>query len=65
MLFCRTLVILSQICNDNNKKLNVETLCLSVSDVRGNKTANYSIKYLIQVTRFATHEVGWRCLRTE
>jgi hypothetical protein len=65
MLFCRTLVILSQICDDNNKKLKVEVLCLSVSDVRGTKTAEYSIKCLIQVTRFVKHEVDWTCLRTE
>jgi transcription elongation factor GreA-like protein len=62
---CRRLVILAQIFSDNNKNSNVETLCLSVSDVRGTKTAEYSIKCLIQVTRFATQEVGWRCLRAE
>jgi hypothetical protein len=52
MLFCRTLVILAQICAVNNKNLNVETICLAVSDVRCTKTVEYSIKCLIKVTRF-------------
>jgi hypothetical protein len=65
MMLCRMLVILAQICTVKNKNLNVETLCLAVSDVRRTKTVDYSVKCLIKVTRFATKEVDWRCWSKE
>jgi len=63
--FCGTLVILAQIYTDSNNKLNVETICLAVSDARCTKHAEYSIKCLIQVTRVAKQEVDWKSWRTE